>query len=120
MAAVVMGPARVDLSGIRAGDSNRMAVFVTRDGAPVDLTNATVTASARLTSDAPAVAIAAVVTVVDPGAGELLVEWPGAAVAAAIVGTTFRGVWDLELDDGETVVTVVAGTFSAELDVTRP
>jgi hypothetical protein len=119
--ALKLGPARVDLSGIRAGDRNRLTITLSSNGAPFDLSAVTATAQARATADAID-AIDATVTILDPAAGELALEWPGDLVAGVIVppATTWRGVWDLQLAGVDGTVTVAAGTFAAELDITRP
>jgi hypothetical protein len=115
-----MGPAKVDLSGIRAGDRNVLTFTVLSAGGPFDLTGIVATAQARQTPDAT-VAIDAVVTITDAPGGVLTVEWPGAAVSTALAGaTTYKGVWDLQLAGNGWVLTVAEGTFAAVLDVTRP
>jgi hypothetical protein len=120
MVAVNIGPAVVDLNGIRAGDKNEISVTVSSKGTPLNLTDMQVAAQARSTASSP-VALSAVVTVVDAAAGKVAMSWPGDDVRA-LMGTTeqWRGVWDLQLGtEDDTAVTVCAGAFVANLDVTR-
>lgn len=115
-----LGPAVLDLSGVRAGDRNSFTLTLTSAGEPVDLSGVTVQAQARPTPLAPDV-ITAEVSVVDAAAGTVLVRWPGDEVRE-MLGTkaTWAGVWDLQVQtEGEDPVTVVAGNFAAVMDVTR-
>lgn len=117
---VSLAPAVVDIAGVRAGDANQMTVSITAGGVPVDITGMTVSAQARLTPTAPD-ALSAVVTILDPLAGSVLLEWPGDAVATLLgAATTWRGVWDLQLENAGAVQTLAAGRFAADMDVTRP
>ena len=118
---VPLGPAHVDLTGIRAGDQNLISVTVTAGGAPLDLTGKTVTAQARVTPTAAA-ALDSVVTVTDAAAGELVIGWPGDAVTDILAGKPkWSGVWDVQIaEPGEDAQTLAAGKFTAEMDVTRP
>lgn len=121
MAAVDLSPARVDISGIRAGDRNLITMTLTNGGVPINLTGKTVAAQARQTATDTAM-LAAVVTITDAAAGAITVRWPGPAVST-LLGTTAKwtGVWDLQVTTtGEDPLTVAAGTFTAEMDVTRP
>lgn len=121
MVALNIGPAVVDLSGVRAGDRNAVHVALTGSGAPLNLTGQTVTAQARKTEADPA-AVDAVVEDLVPTAGTFTLRWPGDAIAGLFVppNVKWSGVWDLQLQAvGEDPVTVVAGKFNADLDVTR-
>ena len=121
MVAVDLSPARVDISGIRAGDRNLITMTITSGGAPVNLTGKTVTAQARLTPN-DVTMLSAVVTITDAAAGAISVRWPGPAVST-ILGTAAKwtGVWDLQMaTPSEDPLTVAAGSFTAEMDVTRP
>lgn len=116
-------PGTMDLIGIRANDENLMRVTLTRGGAAWDTTGATVAAQARATPQDTAIAVTAVVTAVDETAGAYDVRWPGADVATLLGGEPdWSGVWDLQiLPAGATEPdTLLAGTFYAEMDVTRP
>ena len=118
---VEFAPACVDISGIRAGDLNRMQITLTLNGVPYDLTDAEVTSQARL-KKSEATGIDAVIDIVDPVNGVITLRWPGDDVRELLAGAeTWKGVWDLQvLNDGDPdPVTVIVGKFSAELDVTR-
>jgi len=122
MATVTLGPAPVDLSGIRAGDLNRFTMTLKRSGVPVDLTGSTVTAQAR-TSTITEDPLDAVVDILNAAQGQLAVRWPGDAVRTWLASkATARGVWDLQVDNGTDPdpVALAAGAFNAEMDVTRP
>jgi hypothetical protein len=120
VATVPLGPAPVDLTGVRAGDQNALTLTLAAKNAPYNLTGKIVTAQARLTPTA-AEHLDAVVTIVDAPGGTLQLRWPGAAVTAILAGKdTWKGVWDLQIaDPGQDAITVVAGSFSAVMDVTR-
>jgi hypothetical protein len=119
---VSLGPAALDLTGVRAGDRNQIQLTLTVDGTPFDLTDAEVTAEARskATDEGPA-AITAEVSIVDPAAGVVSIAWPGEAVRTALNGSAkWSGVWDLQVASaGTDPLTVVAGKLSAEQDVTK-
>ena len=120
---VPLGPVPVDLKGVRAGDRNQFTASISISGAPADLTGYTITAQARKKStDQGAPAISAVVEVLDAPNGLILVRWPGADVTT-LLGTSaaWAGVWDLQVaTGGQEPVTILAGKFAAEQDVTRP
>lgn len=121
MAALNIGPAVVDLSGVRAGDRNAVHVALTANGVPLDLTGLTITAQARKVENDPA-ALDAVIEDQVAAAGTFTLRWPGDDVRALFVppNTKWSGVWDLQTAKvGEDPVTVVAGKFDAVLDVTR-
>jgi len=121
MVSIDLSPAIVDVSGVLAGDRNLFQLTIRQSGHPVDLTDYTITAQARTTSDAP-VALDAVCTVTDAPMGRVDIRWPGAAVSTWLgTESVQKGVWDLQLDDdsGADPWTVVYGDFAAELDVTR-
>lgn len=119
---VPMGPACVNLDGVRGGDRNLISVTITSKGTPVNLTGYTVTAQARKKSTDLTAALAAVVTVTSAVDGQVDIRWPGDAVATLLDGkATWNGVWDLQIDTaGSDPLTVAAGTFGAVMDVTRP
>lgn len=119
---VPLGPAAVDLIGIRAGDRNLISMTIHSKGTPLDLTGKTITAQARATPTS-STALDSVVTIVDAAAGQLTIGWPGSAVETLLAGdATFKGVWDIQLSTpGEDdAVTLAAGKFTAVMDVTRP
>lgn len=117
---VPLGPACVDLEGVRAGDRNLMTATLTSKGAPVNLTGYTVTAQARKKSTDSA-ALDAVVTIVNALTGDISIRWPGDDVTALLAGkATWNGVWDLQIEQvGSDPLTVAAGNFHAYMDVTR-
>ena len=96
---VPMGPACVNLTGIRAGDKNQMTGTVTMKGDPVDLTGQSISAQARKRSTDVEVALSAVVTITDAAEGKFTMRWPGDDVAVLLADkATWSGVWDLQLD----------------------
>jgi|SRR5215831_14626109 len=123
---VPLGPAVVNLTGVRAGDRNPIHFAVTVKGSPMDLTGLTLSAMARtkVTDESPAVT-ADIVIDPDPTTGEFDLSWPGPDVAASIPSgkTGWQGVWDLQADDGSPdgtgVTTLMGGSISVVLDVTR-
>ena len=62
------------------------------------------------------------VEVLDAPNGLILVRWPGADVTTLLgTGAAWAGVWDLQVaTGGQEPVTILAGKFAAEQDVTRP
>lgn len=120
MASVSLAPATVDITGVRAGDRNQFNLTLNQAGHGVDLTGMVITAQARVTAGA-ADSLDAVVETVDAEAGKVLVRWPGEDVRFWLgTKTTQKGVWDLQLQEGENDPwTVISGSFSAEMDVTR-
>lgn len=122
MAALQMGPAAVDLLGVRAGDRNAVTIELTSDGSPWDLTGAALSAHARSDSMDPTPSLEATVTPVDPAQGRFLLEWDGEAVRTLLgESATWEGLWDLQVvAQGQTLAeTVAAGKLTCELDVTR-
>jgi hypothetical protein len=119
MVTVLLGPAKVDISGVRAGDRNEFQINLTADGDPMDLTGMTASASARV-STAATTHLDAVVDITDEPGGVIRIHWPGDAVRTWL-GTNTRqsGVWDLQLGEEDTGTTIVAGSFTAEMDVTH-
>jgi hypothetical protein len=118
---VSLGPAAVDLTGIRAGDQNILSMTIHSKGTPLNLTGKTITAQARSTPLATT-AIDAVITVVDAVGGQITIAWPGVTVATMLAGQAkWSGVWDIQMSaPGQDAVTLAAGKFGAVMDVTRP
>lgn len=120
---LTLGPAQLNLAGIRGGDRNQFTVTLTVGGLPMNLTGLVVAAQARLTAtDVDPPDLTAVCTVTNAVGGQFTVRWPGDAVTALLAGAeTWTGVWDLQVDNGvDDPLTVAAGTFDAVSDVTRP
>ena len=117
---IPLGPAPVDIRGVRAGDQNQFVMTITSAGAPVDLTGMEVTASARV-KPLDADSVDAVIELLDAAAGKISIAWPGEAVRDWMgAKATVNGVWDLQIaNTGSDPITVVAGSFGAEMDVTR-
>lgn len=116
-----LSPACVNLTGIRSGDRNEVLISITSAGDPYDLTGQTVAAQARFAAEDIEPVLNGVVTVLDGPAGQISLRWPGDDVATWL-GTEAKakGVWDLETRpvSGDPI-TLLAGSFSARLDVTR-
>lgn len=117
-----LGPACIDLTGLLANDRNMFAAHLHVGPTPVDLTGLTLTAQARLTAIAadPPV-LTAVVNIVAPLTGDITVSWPGSQVATALgTAAKWRGVWDLQADNGvDDPQTLMGGKIAASWDVTR-
>jgi hypothetical protein len=122
MATVVLGPALLDVSGIRAGDRNMIELTISYKGTPLNLTGYTLTAQARKTPPDPVVALTAQIAIVDAPNGQITITWPGADVSSLFTGgiDTWAGVWDLQVGSGGNITTIAAGKLQAVLDVTRP
>lgn len=120
MTTLPMGPADLDVDGVRAGDRNLINVRLSSGGAPLDITGATVTSQVRATP-VDAVALDAVVTVTNAAQGWLTVRWPGTAIRVLVAGQAkWVGVWDLQVQwPGDDPLTILAGKFTAVMDVTR-
>jgi hypothetical protein len=122
MTLVTLGPAKLDLAGIRAGDRNVIQLTITQAGAPFDLGEITVTAQARKTATAPdPPALVGEVTILSAPQGILNLRWDGEDVRDLLAGAaSWAGVWDLQtLPVGGHPSTLVAGSFKAVMDVTR-
>jgi len=121
-ASVSLTPPVVNISGVRAGDRNLLNATLTAEGEPLDLTDQVLSAQARTKAVDAAVACTAVVEVVDAAAGTITIRWPGEDVRTMLAGAaTWKGVWDLQMAPGvdEDAITLCAGSFAAEMDVTR-
>lgn len=118
---VDLGPASLDVSGVRAGDRNLLALTLTEGNRPVDLSGLELTAQVRVKSTDLDAALTAVVTVTDASKGQADLRFPGDDVRDLLAGkASWKGVWDLQLGNGSgDPVTLVAGKWSAEMDVTR-
>ncbi len=115
------GPAELNIE-VYAGDANEVPLEFLAADDPWDITGAVITAQARKTKTDPEVAIEADVTITDAPNGLALMAWDGEDVRTLLAGeTSWQGGWDLQiLELGKTLpVTKLAGTFSAELDVTH-
>ena len=123
MATVKLGPAVLDISGIRAGDENQIEITITKSGVPFPLTGYTVSAQARKAAiDPDPPLITAECEITDAAGGKVVTTWHGDDVMTLLNGSAqFNGVWDLQISaDGVTNKTIAAGLFNAVMDVTRP
>lgn len=123
MTALDLGPARLDLKRVRAGDYTTVQISIKEDGNPKDTTGAVVTSHVRKTADADAIALDGIVTIVDETTGVYTVSFDGNDVRTLLGGRdSWDGVWDVQIVvQGTTFpVTLIAGSFGAEMDVTRP
>lgn len=104
-----------------AGDTSGEVFEFLTDGVPWDMTGCTVAATARRSAIDAEVALTATCTAVDAAIGQWRVAWDPAAVRTLLAGSeTWTGVWDLQVTDaGGGIATVVRGTLTARLDVTR-
>jgi hypothetical protein len=122
MAVVVLGPGGVDISGIRAGDVNAVQFTVQNkvDGSPVPLGGYVITSQVRTAVTDTDPAMSADVIVLDGPNGVFMLMWDGETVRT-VLGTQARysGVWDVQLAAGTQVVTIAAGKWAADMDVTR-
>jgi hypothetical protein len=120
VATVQLGPAQVDLAGVRAGDQNALTLTITSKGKPFNLTGKAVAASARA-SVLDSVSLDAVIDITNALGGIVTARWPGDAVTQILAGkATWQGVWDLQVQGtGEDAQTLVEGSFTAVMDVTR-
>lgn len=120
MSVVTLGPAAVDIVGIRAGDQNLIEMSLTTNGAPMNITGMEVQAQARLTPTS-AEALTAIITITDAARGVIEVRWPGADVTTLLgTKTSWTGVWDMQIGNpGNDPTTIAAGKFTATMDVTR-
>lgn len=117
-----LGPACVNITGIRGGDQNLITATITMAGVPLNLTGMTITAQARKKAEYPdPPALEAVIDVVDAATGSITMRWPGADVTTLLGGKgKWTGVWDMQITNGvDDPTTIVAGTFEAVMDVTR-
>lgn len=119
-----MGPACVNITGVRAGDANVITGHITdTDGvSDYDLTGLTLTAQFRKKSTDVAALIDAVVTVVGTASdGNFNIRWPGTAVRTALAGAAkLKGVWDLQASNGvDDPTTLMYGSMELAMDVTR-
>jgi len=122
MTVIDVGPAKMDLLRIRAGDKNLFNVKLTDSSGPLNLTDSVIAAQARKTAVDPTIAVSAVIAVTNATQGTFEMRWPGEDVRDVLNGSeTWNGVWDLQIGEaGEDPVTLVAGVFTIESDVTRP
>jgi hypothetical protein len=122
MTTVALGPAPLDITGIRAGDRNLIQLTLLRSGVPMNLTGMTVKAQARkAVTDAGTPALEAEVLMVNATGGVFTIRWDGEEVRTLMAGAkAWKGVWDLQsTSTGEDPVTLLAGKFEADMDVTR-
>lgn len=117
-----LAPATLDIAGIRAGDRNLIEMTLRSGGIPTDLSGVTLTAQARGAATDSSASLTAEIVITDPAAGVFTMRWDGDDVRTLLDGAaaaSWKGVWDLQLGTEPDAVTVVAGAFSVDLDVTR-
>jgi hypothetical protein len=122
MTVIDVGPAKLDLLRIRAGDRNAFNIKLTDSNGIVNLSDKTIEAQARLTPTEPdPPAVSAIINMTDPAQGEFELRWPGDAIRDVLGSAdSWTGVWDLQLTEtGQDPQTLVAGAFTIESDVTR-
>jgi hypothetical protein len=120
MAVIDVGPPKVDLLRIRAGDRNLITVTLTQNGQPFDLSGLTVEAQARLTPNDSTIAVEAVINILNAEEGQFEMRWPGDDVRTLLDNQKgWFGVWDLQVGNGFDPQTLMAGIFTIEPDVTR-
>ena len=90
---LALGPATLNITGVRAGDRNLFAVTLHDGVAPVDLTGLVLTAQARKLATDTEVAITADVVVTNAAAGQLTVAFPGGQVTTALAGAATWAAW---------------------------
>lgn len=120
-AVVNLAPACVEITGVRAGDRNLIAVTVNDHGVPVNLTGMVPLSQVRKTPVDTLVAISADVQFVDAAAGKITIRWDGEDVRDLLAGAKrWKGFWDLQFKaSGEDPVTYASGPWSAEADVSH-
>lgn len=125
---VRIGPAILNITGLRAGDQNAITMRLSREGVPLRLINedgsdieVSAHARRRLT-DMGDPAMVAEIEYLDRETGQITMRWHGEDVRRVLAGTaSWSGVWDLELkQEGGDPLTIVAGKLRATQDVTRP
>jgi hypothetical protein len=114
-----LGPGCLKLR-LYGGDANSFAVEVTDDGTLVDVTGWDFQAQARTAAGDAAAAATATCTVLDGPAGKVEIAW-GDLRTLLGTGTSWSGVWDFQAtpDGAGLPRTLLAGTFTVSLDVTR-
>jgi hypothetical protein len=102
------------------GDANVFAVEITDEGTLVDVTGWTFEAQARKAANDTAAAATATCTVLDGPAGKVEIAWGD---LRSLLGTdpSWSGVWDFQATPTGASLprTLIAGTFTVSLDVTR-
>ena len=95
---IPLGPAPVDIKGVRAGDLNQFRMTINAAGAPVDLTGMEVTASARVKPNDTRLPWTPRSRSWTPPGGVITIAWPGEAVREWMGSkATVNGVWDLQI-----------------------
>ena len=115
-------PGQFSLNVVR-GDSFRLVVVLTSNGSPISLTGLGGKAQMRKSPDGPITAELTVVVSQDaigqPDTGKVTVTAPGLTMEPVT-----DGVWDLEINDGSPTSvfrkTILAGTVTLQLDITKP
>jgi hypothetical protein len=112
-------PACLNLK-LYGGDANSFPVEISNDGTIVDISGYDFQAQARKTAADAAPAVTATCTILDGPNGLMEVAWGD---LRELLGTdaAWSGVWDMQVtpDGAGLPRTLLAGTFTVSLDVTR-
>ena len=120
---VDLGPARLDLRGIPAGDDVAVTIsFKDSDGNGQDTTGAVLNAQVRSSATDDTIQLSASVSAIDAANGQWSVLFSGDDTRTVLAdASTWNGVWDLEITQSGQANprTVLGGRFQIETDVTR-
>ena len=120
MADVSMGPATVNIAGIRAGDKNLFTMTIKENGQPLNLDNMDIQAQVRSKPSDVNPSLEAVIEIIDEANGKISIQFPGSEVMTLLgQNPTWAGVWDLQLLAPDGATTICQGTFAAVMDITR-
>jgi hypothetical protein len=106
---------------IYAGDTQPEVLEFIADGVPWDMTGCTLSAEARETVSSETVALTATCEEVSARIGQWRIVWPGDEARTVLAGAkSWQGVYDVQVTQpGGAVVTVIRGTLTVMMDVTR-
>jgi hypothetical protein len=108
---------------VYAGDRNAEAFRITRNGDPIDLTDAEINAYCRVKRNDPQPAVIAVIAPIDLANGEFSVTWDGEELREALDAQSaikWTGSWDLQvrMPGDDLPKTWLQGRFIIGYDVT--
>jgi hypothetical protein len=98
------------------GDSGRLKLTVTSEGAPVDVSAATWDADVRATADSPEVLATLTITPVAGDTGSVWIDLPASESEKLTISPA---VYDVQMTLDGTVRTLLAGTVTITKDVSR-